>query len=180
MTRQPTKSDLADKLSGMWSDISPVCTVSDRIEGTFELRWRGHLLATLSEILGHCIFSVIRGIVETPGMDPCPEPADLTVDGGAAFGEFCGKVSVMESMVRMWPEQRLESAVCIDLCVGAGTYGQVEILMNEIRFKKLKSETRWEYAGLKTMCRYTESITGQIERIDQRKLEKEVNSLRTL
>lgn len=180
MTKCTEGNKLADKLAGIWTDISPVCTAKSTFSGTVELRWRGHMMATLTDILGHDIFSVVKGIVEVPGMDTHMEPVDITVAGSTAYGEYCGKVSVMEAMIRKWPETRMESSMMFDLCIGDGVYGGVEINLNEIRFRKLKSASRWEYAGLRTMCRYADSITGQIEKIDQRKLEKELNSLRTL
>ena len=182
-----TDNPVLDEAIGMWTSISPVCTVRrmDGDEWNHELLWRGRKLGLLT--------AGDRSVVFTCSCQPDPEGGYVSGvnvlgiggTGDRNYGGFVGKVSALESMVRQWPTVLPDAMGNLRLMVGNGEYGLVEFTMFGLKYRRVtrydkEKGGRWVYGDLDSMLRFTGSITGQIETIDGRKVAEELDSLMSL
>lgn len=168
----------------MWKEISPVCTVDvpDGDEWNHYLLWRGNKMAMLTQGVKEVAITYQREVnpptIRLNGVSMLHEKA-----GQEKFGKFCGEIAYVENMIRVWPTVLADSVGNLRLMVDKGEYGRVEVNSEEVKYARVtkysdKEKTgKWEYVDSRTMMAYTLSITGQIEKIDDNKLAKELDSL---
>ena len=183
-----TGNPVLEEAIRMWKSISPVCTVRQMKgdEWNHELLWRGKKLGLLTAgddaAAFTCSVQVDPDSCYISGVNMLGD--DYT--GGADYGRFVGKVSVLESMVRQWPTVMPDSVGNLRLMVGKGEYGSVEFTTLELRYRRVSKyddkarKGRWVYGDLDSMLKFTESITSQIETLDGKKVDAELNSLMSL
>lgn len=178
---------ILDDALKMWRDISPVCTaeVPEGDEWNTVLMWRGFSMATLTLGVKEVAITYNREInpptIRLTGVSMLDEER-----GQQKYGKFCGEVAYLELLVRTWPTVLTDSAGNLRLMVDKGEYGRIEVTTSEIKYCKVvkySDRTRsgtWAYTDLRNLMKYTLSITGQIDQIDDRKTGRELDSLMEL
>ena len=171
----------------MWREISPVCTVDvpkDDEWNTY-LMWRGNKMAMLTlgvnEVAITYKMEINPPTIRLSGVSMLDEEA-----GQKKYGKFCGEVAYVENIIRTWPTVMSDTVGNLRLMVDKGEYGRIEFCSTEVKYARItqysdkEKHGRWGYVDSREMLKYTLKITGQIDSIDDRNLEKELDSLMEL
>lgn len=182
-----TAREVLEHARQMWKDISPVCTVDipEDDEWNSYLKWRGNKMAMLTLGVKEVAITYQREInpptIRLSGVDMLEQE-----DGQKKFGRFCGEVAYVENIIRTWPTVSVDSVGNLRLMVDRGEYGRIEFGSTEVKYARItqysdkEKHGRWGYVDSREMMKYTLKITGQIETIDGRKLDRELDSLMEL
>lgn len=180
-----TDNDTLKEVFGMWTGISPVFTVEQLPDDkwNYNLMWRGHKMGLVTEgIDGMVAFTCTRQV------DPRKFRVNnvLTIgDSYAGSRDFCtyvGKMAMLEGLVRQWPTVLPDAAGNLRLLIGEAEYGLIDIASTELKYRQVtstdgKGHGTWGYTDLESLAAYTNRITKGVDTIDERKVEKELDSL---
>lgn len=171
----------------MWKEISPVCTVelpNDDMWNSY-LLWRGHKMAMLTQGVNE-VAIVYKKEINPPTIRLSGVSMLNEESGQKKFGKFCGEVAFVENIIRAWPTVLNDAVGNIRLMVDKGEYGRIEITSGEVKYNRIiqysdkEKRGRWGYVDSRELMQYTLKITGQIDKIDEKKLDKELDSLMEL